>query len=269
MSNIVSRSALLGAVLAFCGGASAAGPVDDLHRAHVFVTGKELPERTTAFGEGLKEVLVKLSGDPSLDGDAAVAQLATNASAFVRAWTYRDLMAGIPVHDEQGTRQRPFELTIDFDPPEIDGVLMTLGREIWPAPRPRVAVFTRVVYGDSSYPLASDGERGRDQREALASAARRFGVPIVLPSARTTLPNPARPPDPTELEAAARALGGDVALSGTLTWSPDALTWTAQWRLVSASRSVNWQVSGVSFDAAFRSALEGAARILSDHGVPP
>jgi uncharacterized protein len=29
-----------------------------------------------------------------------------------------------------------------------------------------------------------------------------------------------------------------------------------------------WQIRGVSFDAAFRNAMEGSARIISGHGEP-
>jgi hypothetical protein len=271
MISVLSRS-LFPLVLLLLGSATRAAGVDDLYRAQAFVTGEEKPERTAGFGEGLKEVLVKLSGDPDLAGDPAVAAMSADAALYVRAYSYRDLMAGIPIHDEQGTRQRPFELTIDFDPAKVDAALNSLGRKVWMVARPRVAVFASVAYGASSYALTRDGQRGRDQREALASAARRFGMPIVLPTdpaiSPTGLGSASLPADAAQLAASAKALGGDVGLAGALVWNPDALTWTARWTLVSAGRSYRWQVSGVSFDEAFRSAIGGAAQILSGHGSP-
>jgi len=90
-------------------------------------------------------------------------------------------MTGIPVHDEQGTRQRPFILTIDFDPRKIDAALKSLGREAWTAERPRLILFVAVDNGTAPYVLTSDGTRGRDQREAFVDSAWLYGVPIGLP----------------------------------------------------------------------------------------
>src|ERR671933_505638 len=99
-------------------------------------------------------------------------------SPATRGCRYRDLLGGVPVHDEQGTRDRPYELTADFDPARIDAALRSLGRAPWTAARPRLVVFLRVRTGTGPYVLASDGARGRDQRESLADAAYRFGVPL-------------------------------------------------------------------------------------------
>jgi uncharacterized protein len=61
--------------------------------------------------------------------------------------------------------------------------------------------------------------------------------------------------------------GGDTALIGTPFWIAQEFAWRADWRL-------DWQgdrrsqIRGVSFDAAFRNAMEGSAQILSGHGEP-
>src|SRR5262245_64027236 len=53
--------------------------------------------------------------------------------------------------------------------------------------------------------------------------------------------------------AAARALGGDAALVGSLAWSDAAMGWIGEWRLDAGGRSHGWRISGVTFDDAFRS----------------
>ena len=228
--------------------------------------------RAAWFRGGPADVLVKLSGDPKLVGDPAVDALGANAGSFVRDFRYRDLMAGIPVHDEQGTRQRPFVLTIDYDPAKIDRVLQSLGRRVW-TERPRLAVFVGVDYGTATYALAADGTRGRDQREALAAAAWRYGVPIVLPSeAQLGVSAPAvemlQRADPGELQEKARAIGGDLVLAGALRFVPATRGWSAEWRLAVKGETHRWSIAGVTFDEAFRSAMLGAAQILSGHGSP-
>jgi hypothetical protein len=182
-------------------------------------------------------------------------------------------MAGIPVHDEQGTRDRPYDLAVGFHPAKIDAALRSLGQEPWTGPRPRVVVLVAVRLGPTTYLLASDGERGRDQREALEAAAARFGLPIALPDQAAlteaglsyeSLPTV----DPARLDATARTMGGDLALIGSMLWSQEALGWIADWRLGAEGKSYRWQIRGVSFDDAFRNAMAGAAQILSGHGQP-
>ena len=179
---IVRCAALVAAMLTAIGRqAVAAETVADLYRAQVHVTGQEEPARSNGFAAGLADVLAKLSGDPSLIGDPAVAKLGEAAASLVTTFSYRDLMAGIPLHDEQGTRQRPYILTIDFDRERIDAALKSLGRTPWPAERPRLILFIAVDNGTAPYLLAIDGPHGRDQRDALADVSWRYGVPFGLP----------------------------------------------------------------------------------------
>jgi hypothetical protein len=276
MSN-ASRAPLLilrlaAMVMLGCGNASGAN-VDDLYQAQTIVTGQGEESRRFGFPVSLEQVLVKVSGDPRLIGDPEVGMLAGQAATFVTDFAFRDLLAGIPVHDEQGTRDRPYELTVRFDPAKIDAALRSLGRKPWSASRPRVAVFLGVDLAGATYLLASDGKRGRDQREALAAAAERFGMPMALPDeaalAAAGLSYPTlRALDLASLDARARAVGGDLALAGDLVWSETALGWVADWRMDGQGKSYRWQIRGVGLDDAFRSAMSGAAQILSGHGEP-
>jgi hypothetical protein len=70
------------------------------------------------------------------------------------------------------------------------------------------------------------------------------------------------------LNGLAKTSGGDLALAGTLTWTPKSRAWSANWRLAPAGTTYQWSIEGVTFDEAFRSAMLGAAQILSGHGTP-
>jgi hypothetical protein len=243
----------------------------DLYRAQAFVTGQGETERARGFALCLEAVLVKVSGDVRLTGDPAVAALAAQAGNFVTGFDYHDRMSGIPVHDEQGTRERPFDLTVTFDPPKIAAALRSLGRKPWPEPRPRLAVLLGVRDATASYVLSNDGERGLGQRQSLAAVAGKRGIPLVLPNAAllaakhiayervSALTSP-------RLSAVAKASGGDTALVGTLVWTEAALGWTTHWRLSWRGREHRWHISGVSFDDAFRNGIDRAVTILSGHG---
>src|SRR5438067_10278519 len=145
-------TALLVALLCFCANVRAA-TVDDLYEARTIVTGEREETRIPGIAECLKDVLVKVSGDPRLIGDPRIAELSNHAVGLVRDYHYRDRMEGIPIHDEQGSRDRPYDLTVDFDPDKIDGLLHALGSKAWGAARPRVAMFVAVRLGDTAYLL--------------------------------------------------------------------------------------------------------------------
>jgi uncharacterized protein len=271
--KIAASIGWLAALLALGCGTAGAADVDALYRARTIVTGQGEPGRSLGLAECLEQVLVKVSGDPRLIGDPRVVAMAKQAGTFVADFGYRDRMAGIPIHDEQGSRDRPYDLTVSFEPAKIDAALRSLGREPWSAPRPRLVVFLGVRLGATTYILASDGARGRDQRESLAAAAKRFGMPIALPDeaalAKTGLSYRDLPaPDLPRLDATAKTMGGDLALAGNMVWNEEALGWVADWRLGSRGESYRWQIRGLGFDDAFRNAMAGAAQILSGHGQP-
>jgi hypothetical protein len=254
-------------------GPSVAADESELYRTTVFVTGRGEAERVRGTGLAFEEVLVKVSGDPRLARDPRVAEVAKEADALVASYDYRDRMQGLALHDEQGTRDRPHDLTIHFNPAKIDTSLTSLGSAPWREPRPRLAVFLAIQDQQTRYVLAQDGARGLSQRQALAAVAAKRALPMVLPkealieTERLTHDALAAKAPPA-LAPAAKMAGGDAALSGTLVWTESALGWSASWRMARQGKDYRWGVSGVSFDDAFRNAIDGALEILSGHGAP-
>src|SRR5690606_22939725 len=110
---------------------AAAVEVPDLYKAETIVTGTGAAERQRGFRETLAEVMVKASGDASLLGSARLESVLDHASDFVASWEQEDRMKGIPIHDEQGTRDRPFYLRVVFDKAKVDGALQALGLQPW------------------------------------------------------------------------------------------------------------------------------------------
>jgi hypothetical protein len=198
-------------------------------------------------------------------------ELSRRAGIHVRGYRYHDHLAGIPIHDEQGSRDRPYDLTVDFDPGRIDAALDALGRKPWGSERPRVAMLISVRLGTNAYMLATDGAFGRDQRESLAAASWQMGLPVALPSEAALAAgglNIDASPDLARLEALASATGGDLPLTGNLSWEKGRGGWAADWRIYVWGKVYRWRISNVNFDDAFRSAMRGAAQILSGNGEP-
>ncbi|QIG94069.1 MULTISPECIES: DUF2066 domain-containing protein [unclassified Bradyrhizobium] len=264
--------ALLAVALICCSGAMAAAD-DNLYRAQTVVTGEGEPNRIIGFGACLEDVLIKVSGQPMLAGDRRLAAYKSKAKEFVSGFDYHDQYAGKPHHDEQGTRDRPYDLTVDFDDKKIDGILGKLGLKPWRSRRPVLGVFTEMQHGPKDYVVTADGTQSDLQRDALAAAAGKRGMRFVLPSAAAlTSANVAAAGllkvTPAKLTSIVAPQGGEATLVGRLVWDDKDLGWATQWQMAWRGKDYKWQVRGVTFDEAFRRGVGGAAQVLSGNGDP-
>jgi uncharacterized protein len=258
---------LLASALTWCVGAMAAAGAD-LYRAQAIVTGQGEANRIIGFASCLEDVLIKVSGAQKLAGDRRLAAYKSNAKNFVRAFSYHDQMSGKPHRDEQGTRDRPYDLIVDFEEGKIGDILKALGIKPWLSRRPRLAVFAEMKQGPKNYIVTSDGTQSDLQRDALLAAADRRGMDIVLPSAaaltKSNLNGAELKTAPSStLASVAAEQGGEVALVGRLVWDDRELGWATQWQMDWRGRTHRWHVGGVTFDEAFRRGIGGAAQVLS------
>lgn len=236
-----------------------AGRAQDLYEARAIVTGTDLRSRGDGFEQCLRDVLVKASGDPALHDDRRVGPAVPDPAVLVQDFTYLDRLWTIPYHDEQGSRDRPFDLIVHFDPARIDALLASLGATPWRAERPAVVLLVTLHNGSDTTMVSADGDLSEKQREALEPAAQQYGMRAVLLSEAELQHGAAR--------AASRFHDG-VTLTGTLTWNEAAGGWVGDWHLSLRGTPHHWHISGVSLDDAFRDAMRGAMQILSGHGAP-
>jgi hypothetical protein len=231
-------------------GAAPVWPESSLYAARAYVTGTRAETRQDGILTAFRRVLIKVSGNPSLADDDRVTSLEPLAAAMVEDLAYQDRMSDEPHHDEQGTRDRPFDLSVSFDPTRIDAALALLGEKPWTGPRPRLLVHADIDDRGAKFPLSADGETDERHREALIAAADRFGMRVAL----------------TPLEGAGPMQGTNtVALRGSLTWDDSQFGWVAEWRLEASGATRRWKITGVSFDDAYRAGVAGALAVLSGH----
>jgi uncharacterized protein len=271
-ANRVIAGIFLAALLTWCAVAMAAAGTD-LYRTKVTVTGQGEANRMTGFAAGLEDVLIKASGAQNLSGDRRLAAYKAKAKDYVRSFSYRDQFFGKPIRDEQGTRDRPFDLTVEFEEGKIDDLLKALGLKPWLSDRPRLAVFVEMEQGAKNYIVTTDGPQSDLQRDALLAAADKRGMNIVLPStaalAKSNITGAElRTPSFPALAPVATELGGEVVLVGRLVWDDRDLGWATQWQMDWRGQTHRWQIRGVTFDETFRRGIGGAAQILSGNGDP-
>lgn len=249
--------------------ATPARAADNLYRAQTIVTGTGEANRLIGFASCLEDVLIKVSGQFRLAGDPRLAPYRQDAARLVRDYSYRDEKGGKPKNDEQGTRDRSFILTADFDEAAINEVLTALGAKPWLSRRPVLSVFAELQLPARRTIVASDAKQSDLERQALKTAADKRGLSVMLPDV-ATLQNlgandaPLANFPPARLAAAAAGQGGEVLLIARLVWDEQALRWNGEWQLDGKGPPRRWQLSADTFDEAFRRGLGGAAQILSE-----
>lgn len=246
---------------------------NEMFQGKAIVTGKGPVNRVAGLRQSFEDVLVKASGDAALVGDPRVAALADHVDDYVAGFAYRDLNEGRQIHDEQGSYDRPHEITVDFKPARIEEALASLGLKLWPGPRPRIVVFLAVGKASHAFVLASDHEEIPDMGFSLAAAAKRVGLDVALPDGATLAAAGLDVPGLSktgldQLAGTARKAGGDTPLAGVLVWSDKDFGWVAYWAVLRNGKAVTWTVRGVGFDEAFRVGMRGAAKVLSGNGQP-
>jgi hypothetical protein len=253
---------------------SDAADIDDFYQAYAIVTGTDMRQRPWGFAQCLREVLVKVSGNPRLKDDPRVLDLAAHADQLVAAFEYVDMMAGIPKKDDQGSYDRPHKLTVHFDPTKIDASLAELGETPWHGERP-VVVPVLLVHGRKPppYVLSAEVPEGAEQRGSFANAASEFGMKVRIPSqaelaARDAtvehFPFPKAPPP----EAKTGEASNEAVVVGTLDWSETLPGWIGSWRTRWHGADHAWRISGVNYDAAFRDIVRGVVLLASGRGSP-
>jgi uncharacterized protein len=244
------------------GSIAKAGGTDDLYTSRTIVTGTRNDTRIPGLRDCLKRVLVRVSGDQRLLERPKMEEVLGRAGELARTVRYQDRLAGVPIHDEQGTYDRPHNLICEYDREAVDRVLDQFGSRPWLGPRPVLAVVLEVQRGADRYRVERDGMRDQAMRDSFALAADRMAIKVVFPSGENLALAGL-----SFRDLAARA-GADIPLSGTLEWSDAALGWIVTWTLRDDLKTHRWEAQGVNFDEAFRVGVRGAAQILSGNGDP-
>ena len=260
---MVAFSSLLGqAWSAFADTADAS-----LYTAMAIVTGTDMRSRPAGFARCLREVLVKVSGDPALTNDPRVTALAADATNLVAKFEYYDPKGG-PHKDDQASYDRSNNLTVHFDETKINAALAQLGEHPW-RDRPVLIAALAVHGGPPVWPgdfvLAEDAADGPAQRAALAAAAANYGVELKLPTGAELSEWGLRLDEPVPLISAS---DGSLIVTGTLDLRQEAMGWVGDWRARWHGKDIRWGIRGVGFDTAFDNLVAGAVRIASGHGTP-
>ncbi|MEQ8813223.1 MAG: DUF2066 domain-containing protein [Thalassobaculum sp.] len=242
--------------------------VSDLMRGEAIVTGRDNPEeRARGIRIALTQVLIKTCGDDRIAAHPQLPNLLAEAEAHVVGLEYEDRKAGIPIADEQGTRDRSFHLRVEFRPEGVHALLDRLGQAPWDADRPRLLVVLSVVDGTGQYLLGSESARGDGQRETLEYDAYRRGLALVVPKMDNVEAMALSHAEVAEahggaLGALASSYAADAVLAGTMAMTAQGY-WSTDWTLLADGMPERWHVPDTTFDRAIALGLGESARVLA------
>ena len=162
-------------VTAMIPGVTHAIEVPDLYQGTVSVNSREnTQERNRAFGDAMRQVLLKVTGNPEVLSQAVVRRAISNADDYVDTWSYRTIST-----EEEG--ETAIELSVSFFEPEVLDLLALAGVAIWPENRPYTLVWLVVQDELGERELHGSSSADSEVSILLERESGIRGLPLLMP----------------------------------------------------------------------------------------
>lgn len=145
----------------------------DLYEGETRVEDQSEGARGAALPQALANVAIKLSGDPQVVQNSALASGLGNASEWMQNYRYRE-----DARIENGVPVRTQNLIARFRPDAVDQWMRESGIAVWPAPRPAITVWLGIDDGRGARLVA---EAQAQAVNALTRRAAERGIALLYP----------------------------------------------------------------------------------------
>ena len=221
-----------------------------LHEAAVPVPDRSEAARDAAVREALGEVLVRLSGDKTVLGQAGAAALLAKAGRYLQQYQYEEAGA--------------LTLRAGFDGAALEAAMREQGLSLWGRTRSPLLIWLAVDDGSRRFLLASgDADPLADE---LRAAAQRHGLDLILPL--VDLEDQSRlgysdvaDRDLARLEPASQRYQAQAILAGYLQRVDG--TWSGRWAQSSGAGQARWQNDAAELRTLLEQGLGQAAERLA------
>ncbi len=242
---------------------AAADEVRNLYEAEVEVPDKDRKVRAEAFGAGLLQVAVKVSGSRGAATSAVVAEAMESPDRFVQQFRYRNVER--PATDGETPEGPALALWVQFDPLAVDTLIRGAGLSVWGRVRPSVLVLVAVESGAGRELLSSDDPGGWAEYVKRIAAER--AVPMVLPLMDIEDRGRLRATDvwagfEESVRPAAERYQAEALLLGRAYERLPGF-WEARWRLLLEDGRDEWIDQGEGLDAVLLGGINESADLLA------
>lgn len=197
----------------------------------------------------LTQVLIKMSGNPSVVSIPAVSQAVNNASQWMQSFSY------VPASDDAAS----LKARIQFDQHAISTLLRQAHQAVWRANRPLTLVWINVDDGSNNPNPVLSSDDTSPPTVALKADSQQLGLPVVLPdmdlqdqSYLNT--DGALPFDINKLNAAGARYKSTSIIAGNLSVAVDG-SWQGQWMYVLDGVPHQWDTTGPTSAAVIHQAM--------------
>ena len=248
----VARAFLIG-LLALLPALAARAAGEDLARIEVPVADRSPVSRDAALAEALEGVLVRLTGVAAPRALPGADALLDRPARFLRTFQYRQGPEG------------GLLLEVTFEPAALEQAVRAAGLPLWGRDRPDVLLWLAVERDGQRRLLASDDEQSAEG-QALKAAARRRGLPLVLPLMDLEDRRAIGVADVwggfvERAVAAARRYGAPAVVIGRVERLSGG--WRGRWTLVMGDEMLSWTSEGTHAEAAIAGGIDGLADRLA------
>ena len=230
-------------------------PVDLTH-AVISVPNQSQSSLSSGMLEGFKQVLVKASGNASINTLPAIEQAETNIQQYVLSYHF--------IQPQADT----WQLNVSFDPKGIKKLLSQNGQAFWGANRPQTLVWLNLPSKASNQFLASGAQSPVSQSLKQLAAAR--GLPMLLPVMDLTDQaaigsSPANWFKLAWIVKASQRYQLNSILIGQVVQRSEG--WQGRWLSVYNDEPVQWQTNGDTEQAVIEQGINQLADILASQGA--
>ncbi len=237
--------------------------VNNLYTVELPAADQSTAERLKLFGEAMKRVLVKITGDERVLEHPGLQGAIKRAARFVAEYRYR---ANEAATGTDGAKASPrLWLKVRFDATALERLLRDQQLKLWGAERPSSLLLLAVQQGGRLKLVADDTTPGLAAQISRLADAR--GLPVLLPlndleDSRVLGPRQIRDRDERAIAAVSARYAPDAVLVGTLSGN-GGKGWRGNWQLRFSGRSFDWSFEAPTRQAVLDQALSRLGRTLA------
>ncbi len=239
-------------------GALYAYTVPNLSKACVPVTQRSPQAIARVAPKALAEVLVKMSGNPSVTQLPEIQQALQGADQLVQSFGYVS-------EDQDGKTQ--LYANIQFDPAALSQLLHQVHQTVWRADRPMTLAWIQIDRTNNNpNPILASDEQS-PLVSALKKNAERLGLPIILPTMDIQDQSYMNTDmnflfDSEKLLAAAKRYQSNSVLAGKVITAVDG-SWQGQWMYLLNGQPHQWNTIGQTQQEVIAQAMNDMDSIMS------
>ena len=222
--------------------------VSGLNVAIVPVANTSASARQAVLSKALGQVLVKLSGNPTVMTVPAIQNALDNMDVLIQSYSYLD--------QKQSDGQGPLRLQVTFDQSALKQLLQRAGQAEWPSNRPLTLLWIQILNGNDTSVLSNTNDVALSQE--VQQAAKLRGIPILLPAMdlqdQSLVNEKTETFNQTLLKQVSDRYGTAAILAGNIQQNDG--QWEGSWLLLMNDTPYQWRNKAGSIDVLFRTASE-------------